>query len=183
MAKEAVSPEKKISVRLANKADIDDLLSLASLADHEDGMGRVPQTSKESLTRAMFAPGSLCGALVADMDGPIVGVAHYHQFWPAIMPRPTLALDDLFVIEDYRDRGVGRLLIQELCRLAVEFDCEQLDFTVIRKNKGALKFYRKLGAVVFTDIRYCRYNRDAMEKLAEEAKEAEKAGKASEGAA
>jgi hypothetical protein len=39
---------------------------------------------------------------------------------------------------------------------------------VRRNNRGALRFYRKLGAIVFSDIRYCRYDRKAMQKLAEQ---------------
>ncbi|MEO0446961.1 MAG: GNAT family N-acetyltransferase [Verrucomicrobiota bacterium] len=159
---------KQISIRLATKSDIPDLLSLAGLADLEDGVGRIPSTTAESLTRSLFAPGALCGALVADREGPIVGVAHFHQFWPAVIPNPILALDDLFVVDDYRQHGVGTKLVTELCRLGLEFDCAHLDFTVRRNNRGALKFYRKLGAIVFSDVRLCRYNREAMEQLAEE---------------
>lgn len=159
---------KPIHIRLAVKADLDDILSLAALADHEDNMGRVPETSKEALTRSLFAPGALCGALVADMGGPIIGVAHFHQFWPAIFPRPILALDDLFVVPDYRQEGVGTQLVSELCKFGIQYDCAHLDFTVRRNNRGALRFYRKLGAIVFSDVRLCRYDRDAMEKLAEE---------------
>jgi len=158
---------KTVEIRLATKADIPDLLSLAALADREDGMGRVPHASKDTLTRSLFAPGAFCGALVADMQGPIVGVAHFHHFWPAVLPRPILALDDLYVVEDYRQIGVGSRLIKGLCRLALEYECDHLDFTVQRNNRGALRFYRKLGAIVFSDIRYCRYDRKAMEKLAE----------------
>lgn len=159
---------KPIAVRLAVKADLNDILALAAMADQEDNMGRVPETSIEALTRSLFAPGALCGALVADMKGPIVGVAHFHQFWPAIFPRPILALDDLFVVPDYRQVGVGTKLVSELCKLGIQYDCAHLDFTVRRNNRGALRFYRKLGAIVFSDVRLCRYDRAAMEKLAEE---------------
>ncbi len=161
-------PSKPIEIRLATKADIADLLSLAALADREDGMGRFPHTSKETLTRSLFAPGAFCGALVADMDGPIVAVAHFHHFWPAVIPQPILALDDLYVVDDYRSVGIGSRLIKALCKLAIEYDCSHLDFTVRRNNRGALRFYRKLGAIVFSDIRYCRYDRKAMQKLAEQ---------------
>lgn len=167
---------KPIEIRLAVKADLDDVLALAAMADEEDGMGRVPETSKEALTRSLFAPGALCSALVADMGGPIIGVAHFHQFWPAIFPRPILALDDLFVVPDYRQEGVGTLLLSKLCNLGVEYDCAHLDFTVRRNNRGALRFYRKLGAIVFSDVRLCRYDRKAMEKLAEELGKSAEAG-------
>lgn len=164
----SVMPPRPIEIRLATKADIPDLLSLAALAEREDQMGRFPHTSKETLTRSLFAPGAFCGALVADRNGPIVGVAHFHHFWPAVIPQPILALDDLYVVEDYRSEGIGSRLIKGLCKLAIEFDCSHLDFTVRRNNRGALRFYRKLGAIVFSDIRYCRYDRKAMQKLAEQ---------------
>ncbi len=163
--------ELNIRIRQATEDDIDDLLALAAFADRGDGGNRESRISRETLRQALFMPGSLCRALVADASGPIVGVAHYHRFQPAVVDRPTLAMDDLFVLEPYRRKGIGWSLLEELSRRAIEMGCEQIDFTVQRGNRKAVRFYKRLGAKVFTDTHYCRLYRDTVETLAARGKE------------
>lgn len=167
----AKAEELNVRIRQACEDDIEDLLALAAFADHDDGGDRADQISRETLRQALFMPGALCRALVADASGPIVGVAHYHRFQPAVVKDPTLALDDLYVIEQYRRLGVGWKLLEELSRRAIEMDCQQIDFTVQRGNRKAVRFYKRLGAKVFNDTHYCRLDRDVVETLANSGKE------------
>ncbi len=162
----AKDEELNIRIRQATEDDIEDLLALAAFADRDDGGDRENQISRETLRCALFMPGAFCRALVADAGGPIVGVAHYHRFQPAVVRQPTLALDDLYVIDQYRRKGVGWSLLEELSRRAVEMNCEQIDFTVQRGNRKAVRFYKRLGAEVFSDTHYCRLKRETVETLA-----------------
>ncbi len=163
--------ELKIRIRQACEDDIEDLLALAAFADRDDGGDREEQISRDTLRQSLFMPGSLCRALVADASGPIVGVAHYHRFQPAVVRNPTLALDDLYVIEQYRRLGIGWKLLEELSRRAIEMDCEQIDFTVQRGNRKAVRFYKRLGAKVYNDTHYCRLDRKVVKTLASSGKE------------
>jgi ribosomal protein S18 acetylase RimI-like enzyme len=50
------------------------------------------------------------------------------------------------VRSEYRSRGIGRALLQELARLAVERGCGRLEWAVLDWNLPAIGFYEKLGA-------------------------------------
>ena len=58
------------------------------------------------------------GLVAVGDDGALVGLVHYHD-----VPRPlegvhALHIDDLFVVEEHREQGVGRSLIDAVASLA-----------------------------------------------------------------
>jgi GNAT superfamily N-acetyltransferase len=57
-----------------------------------------------------------------------------------------LYLEDLFVLPDWRGRGVGRALLQHLAQIAVARGCGRMEWSVLNWNEPAIRFYRSLGA-------------------------------------
>jgi GNAT superfamily N-acetyltransferase len=57
---------------------------------------------------------------VADVGGLLVGLATYYPTFSTYLARPDLWLDDLFVREGYRNRGVGLALMARLAGIAEE---------------------------------------------------------------
>lgn len=55
-------------------------------------------------------------------------------------------LEDLYVREDRRGRGLGRLLISALAQICVERDYPRLEWSVLKWNEPSIAVYRKLGA-------------------------------------
>ena len=85
--------------------------------------------------------------LVAEDDEKIVGAA-------SLWLKPDLAHGDtvvevpmLVVAEDHRREGVGRLLMEEIQRLAAENGAGLIELVATRKNEPARYFYRSLGFV------------------------------------
>ncbi len=152
-------------IRHATEADIPSLLALIDYSDSEDHLNRAAHISAELFRRNLFAPDTRCGALVAEVEGRVMGAAHFHEFQSAIAPRPSIWLDDLYVVPHRRGQGLGTSLIEGLCCYALENDFQAVDFTAQRMNRRGLRLYRRLGAVVFSDTRYCRFTTQAMETL------------------
>jgi ribosomal protein S18 acetylase RimI-like enzyme len=85
--------------------------------------------------------------LVAEDDDAVVGAA---SFWI----KPDLAHGDtvievpmLVVAEDHRREGVGKLLMEEIRKLATEHDAGIIELVATGDNKPAREFYRSLGFV------------------------------------
>ncbi len=63
-------------------------------------------------------------------------------------------LDCLFVKEEYRGRKVGALLMDRAKDYVIENDCSELQWQTPECNKGAIRFYDRLGAISKTKERF-----------------------------
>jgi GNAT superfamily N-acetyltransferase len=66
-------------------------------------------------------------------------------------------MKELYVAADHRSRGVGRQLMTWIAQYAVAKNCVRFDWTVDADNRGALDFYRQLGATQVPDKLYFRF--------------------------
>ena len=82
---------------------------------------------------------------VADRAGTLLGFA-LHFFAYSTWQGRSLYLEDLYVTPAARGGGLGRRLIAETARSAVEAGCARLNFSVLGWNAPAKEFYRRVGA-------------------------------------
>ena len=156
-----------IAVRFATAEDCPLLLRLIrELAVFERAPDAVVATA-EDLRRHGFGAAPQFEAILAFIDGEPVGVALFHTHFSTWLGRPCLYLEDLYVCEAARGRGVGRRLIARLARIAVERGWGRIDFQVLDWNP-ARRFYERLGLGHVGD--WLRYGGDeaALRRLAEE---------------
>lgn len=79
--------------------------------------------------------------IVAEQNNDIAGMALYYfgySSWKGSM----LYLDDLIVHENYRRQGIGKLLMDELIKIAKEDKINQLRWHVLDWNESAINFYK-----------------------------------------
>jgi GNAT superfamily N-acetyltransferase len=134
-------------IRPATEGDVDALVQLIhELADYE----RSPQSvhiDAEQLRAALFGPSPTVFAHVADEDGDIVGMAIWFLSFSTWTGRTGIALEDLYVRPDGRNKGIGRALLSHLAAIAHQSGYGRLDWSVLTWNKPAIGFYDSLGAV------------------------------------
>ena len=54
-------------------------------------------------------------------------------------------LEDLYIMEDYRGKGIGKIAMSKLDELMIEKGVVSMFVDVIPRNTNAFKFYRKCG--------------------------------------
>jgi len=85
-------------------------------------------------------------ALICRRGRTAIGFALYFFTFSTFVGRPTLYLEDLFVLPEERGRGAGKALLSALARIAVRRGCGRLEWAVLDWNEKAFRFYRRLGA-------------------------------------
>jgi GNAT superfamily N-acetyltransferase len=91
--------------------------------------------------------------LIAELDGQIVGIAHY-IFRPSTWEVEDFCyLEDLFVDPKVRGAGVGRALINELEKIATAKGSKRLYWTTATDNEVARKLYDKVAITDFVQYR------------------------------
>ncbi|HXR15787.1 MAG TPA: GNAT family N-acetyltransferase [Terriglobales bacterium] len=92
-------------------------------------------------------------ALVADLSGQLLGLAHFLFHRTTISLASTCYLQDLFTLESARGKGVGRALIEEVYRQAGHGGCSRVYWQTHETNTTAMKLYdrvaEKSGFVVY----------------------------------
>jgi GNAT superfamily N-acetyltransferase len=97
-----------------------------------------------------------------------VGFALYFFTFSTFTGRPTLYLEDLFVIPEERRGGIGRQLLTRLAQIAVERDCGRMEWSVLDWNTPARDLYFKIGARAMDEWTVFRMSPEAFGRLARE---------------
>jgi GNAT superfamily N-acetyltransferase len=119
------------------------------------------------INEALFGDPPSAYALLA-LDGRrLSGFASYSFLWPAVGLTRSLYLKELYVIDAARGRGVGKVLMTELCNVALQNRCSRLEWTTDRDNLGAQQFYSSLGVPVKESKLFYRIEGDDLERLRE----------------
>ncbi len=120
----------------------------------------------ELLAAGLFGDRPYAEVVLAEDDGRPVGFALFFHNFSTFLGRPGIYLEDLFVLPEQRGRGIGRMLLAHLARLAVERGCGRLEWAVLDWNRDAIKFYERLGARPNSDWTVYRLAGEALTGLA-----------------
>ena len=85
--------------------------------------------------------------IVAEIENNVVGFALYYTGYSTWKGR-TLYLEDFLVSEDYRGKGIGRLLFNQVILEAKKRNVKRMDWQVIDWNEPAINFYSKYNATL-----------------------------------
>lgn len=100
--------------------------------------------------------------------GEIAGLATYFVTFAAWLGKPSVNLEDLFVLAQYRRKGYARDLMRATAAEASKLGCARIEWQCYRDNHQALRFYESLGARVMESIVYLRLDREGLISLANE---------------
>jgi GNAT superfamily N-acetyltransferase len=156
------------SIRPATAADVPLIFKLVrGLAEYEHEPHSV-QITEERLLRDGFGPQPYYECLIAEEDGAPAGFALYFPIY-STWQGPSLHLEDLFVLPEFRGKGIGKALLNQVAAAAVKRGCARLQWDVLDWNQPAIDFYQSIGAVMLPDWRRMRMTGDAIQALASSA--------------
>ena len=85
-----------------------------------------------------------------------VGFALFFHNFSTFLGRHGLYLEDLFVVPEWRGKGVGKQLLAHVAAIAESRNCGRMEWAVLDWNESAIAFYRRMGAHVLDEWRICR---------------------------
>jgi len=139
---------------------------IKALAEYERMSNEVMAT-EETVRKTLFGVKSYAEVILAEYGGKAVGFALFFHNYSTFVAKPGLYLEDIFVYPDFRGKGIGKLMMKYLARLAVERDCGRFEWSCLKWNTPSLDFYNSLGAVPMDDWVTLRISGEKLINLAE----------------
>lgn len=155
-----------LTIRNVTREDVPKLLALIrGLATYEKKLHKAVVTEAD-LLRDGFGPQPKFRALIAEWQGEAAGYASFFYFYSTFQGRPALFLEDLFVLDEFRGKGIGKALLVAVCKLAIEEGCFALRWEVLDWNRPAIEFYEKLGATFLNERKVVTFDTEALQRVA-----------------
>src|SRR5437763_1947902 len=137
-----------LSIRRGTRRDVPVIIRLIrGLAEYERLAHEAVATASQ-IRRHGFGHRRYFETLICRRGRVPVGFALYFFTYSTFVGRPTLYLEDLFVLPAERGHGAGRALLRALAKIAVRHGCGRMEWAVLDWNTPSIRFYRKLGATL-----------------------------------
>ncbi len=135
----------QICIRRAEKKDCPRLLELViELAVYEKAPDEVTVTLQH-FEETGFGENPVWWAFVAEAEGMIIGFALYYIRY-STWKGARMYLEDILVTEEWRGKGIGKLLFNCLVEEAKEKGWKAISWQVLEWNEPAINFYKKYNA-------------------------------------
>lgn len=156
-----------VTFRLAQSEDVGLVLKfIKELADYEELLHEVVAT-EEILMETIFEK-KAAEVVIVEYDEKPIGFALFFHNFSTFLGRPGLYLEDLYIRAEMRGRGIGKLLLAYLAKLARDRNCGRLEWWCIDWNTPSIDFYKSLGAIPMDEWTVYRITGKALIDLADE---------------
>jgi GNAT superfamily N-acetyltransferase len=157
----------KIRVEKVTERDVPQIIRLVREFAEYEKLLEFCEVTEEKLHAAMFGERPCVEGLIAfEGENKAIGYALFYENFASFRGQRGVYLEDLYVVSEMRQAGVGLALMQHLARLAKERGCERMDWQVLTWNEPAIRFYELLGADIDESERHWKLTDASFERLA-----------------
>jgi GNAT superfamily N-acetyltransferase len=155
----------RLAIRRGRPRDLPVILALIrGLAEYERLAHQVEATPAR-LKRHGFGSRPYFETLICRRGRRPVGFALYFFTYSTFLARPSLYLEDLFVLPEERGKGAGKALLRALAKIAIARGCGRMEWTVLDWNTPSIRFYKRLGAKLRKEWVLTRLTGPALRRL------------------
>ncbi|SHN59648.1 GNAT family N-acetyltransferase [Desulfitobacterium chlororespirans] len=137
---------------------------IRELADYEKMAHEVVAT-EEVLIESLFER-KMAEVVIGEYKNTPVAFALFFHNFSTFLGRPGIYLEDLYVKPDMRGKGIGKMILAFLAKLALERNCGRLEWWCLDWNEPSIQFYKQLGAVPMDEWTVYRLHDEALAELA-----------------
>jgi GNAT superfamily N-acetyltransferase len=138
---------------------------IRELADYEELLHEVVATEAD-IRETVFGNNAKAFCIFSDVDDVTVGFALCFYNYSTFQGRPGIYIEDLYVREEYRGKGIGKGFFNHLAQRALNEKCGRIQWWCLNWNEPSIKFYKSLGAQAMDEFTVFRLEGDAINNLA-----------------
>lgn len=144
----------KYHIRFAQAQDMAKIIDLCAAHAAYEEANYDPTGKAERLAQAVFAAQPKLYLLVVEMNEELVGYASYMTQYATWDAAEYVYMDCLYLNEKTRGQGIGEQMIRRIQEEAKQLGCTLIQWQTPDFNHRAIKFYKRIGGVGKTKIRF-----------------------------
>lgn len=139
------STDANISIRFATIDDAEDIFAaLMGIAETVKELHKL-KSSVDDIRRFGFGETPAFETLIAEIDGRFAGCSLYFPSFSTWIGRPGVYVQDFYVADEFRGKGVGEKMLQRLAAITRKRGGCYVRLAVDTKNYRAQSFYTRVG--------------------------------------
>ncbi|MEI8216186.1 MAG: GNAT family N-acetyltransferase [Eubacteriales bacterium] len=107
-------------------------------------------------------------AILGDYDGETVAFCFFYNDSSAFIGQSSIFIDGFYVDETMRFKGLGKIMLAFLSKLAIDRGCKRLGLGCLDWNEPSIKFYKELGAYSVDAFTIYRFSPDKLKENADQ---------------
>lgn len=157
----------EITIEKAKREEADKILYFVKELARYERMRKYVKASVEDIEKNIFDD-NRAEVVFVKREGEAIGFAVYFYSFSTFLAKPTLHLEDFFISDKDRGKGIGKKVLKYLAKTALENDCLRFEWTCLEWNKPSIRFYENLGAKPLRGWIPFRMDGKELEKFAKE---------------
>ncbi len=149
-----------VVIEKVNSETFDDFLGLIDKLAEYEKLAPPDEPARIRLRRDCLSVKPKYQAFIGKIADKYISYVIFFFTYSSFLALPTLFLEDIFVLEAYRRKGVGQKMFDFLKETAKREGCGRIEFTVLKWNKSAQEFYEKNKAQCLEWFLYRLVNED-----------------------
>lgn len=133
-----------ITFRYAKEEDVSLVFSFVMKLAEYEGMPEAIKATEDSLREELFRQ-KRAEVLFVLVDEKEVGFSLFFENFAAYTGHGGIFIDDLYVDPEYRGKGIGKALIQEMAKITLERGGVRLEWLCLKENTSSMEFYKHIG--------------------------------------
>ena len=138
-------------IRLAQPGDESEIVAMIAERPAFELAPEQCTVTERRITAALFGPNPHVFCHIAEVDGEPVGLAVWFRNFSTGEGVSGIFLEDIFVRERFRRRGLGRAMLATLARECVDRGYSRLSWAVVDSNSPAIALYDAVGGRQMSD--------------------------------
>lgn len=157
---------KNLTIRPCRPDDVESLVAMIRELAVYEKLEEFAKGTPDAFRTHLFGPRPAAEAIIAELDGTPVGLSIFFTTFSTFRAQPGLYIEDIFVREPFRGRGIGRQLLATVAKIAVDRQYGRVEWSVLDWNAPSIGFYRSMGAHPLDEWTGYRLHEEPLARLA-----------------
>lgn len=142
-----MAPDNQVKIVKVGEGNVHELVGMLRELAHFESLDPPSLEAEKGLLRDIGSDPPPFLAYLATVNGKTVGCVTVFFTYSTFLAKPTLFMEDLFVLTDFRKTGVGSKLFAFCVQEAERRGCGRMEWNVLNWNSQAIDFYQRRRGV------------------------------------